>query len=76
LWLFAVIDHFSDEILGWYIAKVGQSDSFAELEPIKQALRKISNVTGKDVGEGITIRHDWGPQYVTTDFKFDLKFLV
>lgn len=74
LWLFAVIDHFSDEILGWHIAKVGQGNSFAALEPIKQGLRKTRGATGKDVGKGIAIRHDWGPQYVATDFKDELKF--
>ncbi len=75
LWLFAVIDHFSDEILGWHIVPVGQGDRFAALEPIKQGLRRIRGAVGKDLGHGIAIRHDWGPQYIAHDFKAELKFL-
>ena len=75
LWLFAVIDHFSDEILGWHIVEVGQGDRFAALEPIKQSLRRIRGVASKDTGNGIAIRHDWGPQYIARDFKNELEFL-
>lgn len=74
LWLFATIDHFSDEIVGWHIAEIGQGDRFAALEPIKQGLRRIRGAVGKDVGQGISIRHDWGPQYIARDFKEELKF--
>ncbi len=67
LWLFALIDHHSDEVLGWHIVEVGQGDRFAALEPIKQGLRRIRGCVGKDVGDGIAIRHDWGPQYIARD---------
>ena len=75
LWLFALIDHHSDEVLGWHIVEVGQGDRFAALEPIKQSLRRIRGVAGKDMGNGIAIRHDWGPQYIARDFKNELEFL-
>ena len=75
LWLFAVIDHYSDELLGWHIVEMGQGNRFAALEPIKQALRKIRGAVGKDVGGQIGIRHDWGPQYIAGDFKKELEFL-
>ena len=74
LWLFAVIDHYSAEILGWHIVDVGQGNRFAALEPIKQGLRKIRGAVGKDIGQGIAIRHDWGPQYIAKDFKNELTF--
>jgi len=74
LWLFAVIDHFSDEILGWHIVEVGYGDRFAALEPIKQGLRRIRGCVGKGTGDGIAIRHDWGPQYIARDFKKELEF--
>ena len=38
LWLFAVIDHYSGEILGWHIVPVGQGTRRAALEPVKQAV--------------------------------------
>lgn len=75
LWLFAAIDHFSGEILGCHIVPVGQGDRFAALEPIKQGLRKIRGAVGEGLGEGIAIRHDWGPQYIAGDFKTELKFM-
>jgi putative transposase len=75
LWLFAVIDHYSDEVLGWHIVEVGRGDRFAALEPVKQALRRLRGCVGKDIGDGIAIRHDWGPQYIAHDFKEELKFL-
>lgn len=75
LWLFAVIDHYSDELLGWHIVEVGQGDRFAALEPIKQAVRKIRGAVGKGVGGQVAIRHDWGPQYAARDFKKELDFL-
>jgi len=75
LWLFATIDHFSGEILGWHIVPVGQGDRFAALEPIKQGLRKMRGAIGEGLGQGIAIRHDWGPQYIAGDFKDELKFL-
>ena len=74
LWLFAVIDHFSDELLGWHIVETGQGDRFAALEPIKQGLRRIRGCVSKDIGNGIAIRHDWGPQYIANDFKKELQF--
>ena len=75
LWMFAVIDHYSDEVLGWHIVNVGRGDRFAALEPIKQAVRRICGGVGQDVGDGIAIRHDWGPQYIARDFKKELEFL-
>jgi len=75
LWLFAVIDHYSDEVLGCHIVEVGQGDRFAALEPVKQALRVIRGCVAKEAGDGIAIRHDWGPQYIARDFKEELKFL-
>ncbi len=75
LWLFAVVDHFNAEAMGWHIVEVGQGDRFAALEPIKQGVRKVRGALGKNVGEGIAIRHDWGPQYIAYDFKAELKFL-
>ena len=75
LWLFAVIDHFSCEVLGWHIIEVGQGDAWAALEPVKQALRKRRGALLQKAGAGISIRHDWGPQYTAGDFRKELEFL-
>ena len=70
-----MIDHYSDEVLGWHIVEVGRGDRFAVLEPIKQGLRRIHGGVSKEIGDGIAIRHDWGLQYIARDFKEELEFL-
>jgi len=75
LWLFAVIDHYSCEVLGWHIIEVGQGDAWAAMEPVKQALRKRRGALLQKAGAGISIRHDWGPQYTAGDFRKELEFL-
>jgi putative transposase len=74
LWLFAVVDHFSDEVLGWHIVEVGQGTRWAALEPVKQGLRKVCGAVAKGVGGEIAVRHDWGPQYTAKDFKKELEY--
>jgi len=75
LWLFAVIDHYSGEILGWHIVPVGQGTRWAALEPVKQAVRRIFGKIGKGVCHDLGLRHDWGPQYAAKDFAKELAYL-
>ena len=75
LWLFAVIDHYSCEILGWHIIEVGSGDAMAALEPLKQGLKKRRGALAQKAGAGIRIRHDWGPQYTAGVFNKELNFL-
>ena len=75
LWLFALIDHYSGEILGWHIVPVGQGTRWAALEPVKQAVRRIFGKIGKGVCHDLGLRHDWGPQYAAKDFAKELAYL-
>jgi len=75
LWLFAVIDHYSDEVLGWHIVPVGHGTRWAALEPIKQAVRKIFGRIDKGICQNLGLRHDWGPQYAAKDFAKELAYL-
>jgi len=72
-WFFGAIDHASDDIVGWHVAKVG--DRWAALEPIHQGVRMAFGAFGKDVARGLAIRSDWGPQYVADAFRAELKWL-
>lgn len=72
-WFFGAIDHASDDIVGWHVAKVG--DRWAALEPIHQGVRTAFGVFGKDAARGLTIRSDWGPQYVADAFRAELAWL-
>jgi transposase InsO family protein len=75
LWLFATIDHFSAEILGWHVIEVGKGTAYAALEPVRQAVRKRRGAVSQGAGAGVKIRHDWGPQYAAKAFGQELDFL-
>lgn len=74
-WFFGVIDHCSDEILGWHVAVIG--NRFAALEPVHQAVLKEFGALGKGVvlDTGLFLRSDHGSQYDSDDFQSELKFL-
>jgi transposase InsO family protein len=72
-WFFGAIDHASDDIVGWHVAKLG--DRWAALEPIHQGVRTAFGAFAKDVARGLAIRSDWGPQYVADAFRAELSWL-
>lgn len=38
-WFFGVVDHHTDEVMGWHVAKYG--DRWAALEPIRQGIKAV-----------------------------------
>jgi len=74
-WLFSVIEHFNDEILGWHTAKIG--NRFAALEPVRQAVKQNFGSLDKDVVKdiGLFLRPDHGSQYDSNDFQNEIKYL-
>jgi transposase InsO family protein len=70
-WFFGAIDHHCDDIVGWTVAKVG--DRFQALEPIRQGVRREYGAIEKDIARGLTVRCDHGSQYVSDDFRAELK---
>jgi transposase InsO family protein len=74
-WMFSVIDHCNDEILGWHLTKKG--DRFAALEPVRQAVKKEYGCVKKHVvkNTGLFLRSDHGSQYDSGTFQNELKFL-
>ena len=72
-WFFGAIDHASDDIVGWHVAKLG--DRWAALEPIHQGVRAAFGVFEKDIARGLAVRSDWGPQYVAEAFRAELAWL-
>lgn len=74
-WLFAVIDHFNDEILGTSIVKTG--NRFAAMEPIHSAIRNRFGNIEKDVCKDmdLQLRSDHGSQYDSKDFMDEMTFL-
>lgn len=72
-WWFGAIDHASDDIVGWHVAKIG--DRWAALEPIRAGARLAFGAFAKDVARGLTVRSDWGPQYIADAFGSELAWL-
>jgi putative transposase len=72
-WFFGAIDHHTDELLGWHVAKLG--DRWAALEPIRQGVRHAFQGFSKEVARGLKIRCDWGPQYIADAWINEVKWL-
>jgi transposase InsO family protein len=53
---FGAIDHYTDELLGWHVAKLG--DRWAVLEPIRQGVRHAFGGFAKDLARGLRLRCD------------------
>ena len=74
-WMFSVIDHWNDEILGWHLTKKG--DRYAALEPVRQAVKNVYGCVKEHVvkNTGLFLRSDHGSQYDSATFQNELKFL-
>jgi transposase InsO family protein len=72
-WLFAVVDHFNSEALGWHISKRG--DRFQALEPLRQSVRQEYGKYEKGVAGSLKLRMDNGSQYTSGVFEDELHFL-
>jgi putative transposase len=65
VWVFACIDHYTAE--AWaHVAKTG--DRFAALQPVYDAVIDRWGRLDADIVRGLSLRHDWGPQYRSAHF--------
>jgi putative transposase len=72
VWVFACVDHYTAE--AWaHVAKIG--DRFAALQPVYDAVIDRFGGLGADVARGISLRHDWGPQYRSGHFLGSIGWL-
>jgi len=72
VWVFVCVDHWSAE--SWtHVAKVG--DRIAALQPVYDAVIDRFGQLGPDVARGISLRHDWGPQYRSRHFLGSIAWL-
>jgi len=71
--VFIAVDHSSAECVGIH-ASISATRHEA-LEPIRQGVRRSFGAFGKDIAQGLTIRHDHGSQYMSRDFQREIAFL-
>jgi len=72
-WFFGAIDHCSEDLVGWHVAKVG--DRWAALEPIRQGVQATHGGYAPKIALGLGLRMDWGPQYTADQFLGELRWL-
>jgi transposase InsO family protein len=72
VWVFCVVDHYTAE--AWaHVAKTG--DRFAALQPVYDAVIDRWGQLDADVARGLSLRHDWGPQYRSGHFLGSIGWL-
>ena len=71
--VFVAIDHFVGDVVGIPAARPGTR--FEALEPIYQGLREQFGPLAEGIAEGLSLRHDHGPQYMSHHFQGEIAFL-
>ena len=71
--VFVAVDHCASECVGIHAAKSG--DRFEALEPVHQGIREHFGRVGKDIANGLELRHDHGSNYMSHDFQKQIEFL-
>ena len=71
--VFVAVDHFVGDVVGIHAARPGTR--FEALEPIYQGIRDHYGPLAESVAEGLVLRHDHGPQYMSHAFQQELGFL-
>ena len=72
VWIFAAVEHWNAECVGWHVCKVGSR--FAALEPISQGLLRIYGSVEADVSRGLALRMDHGSQYLSDHFLNQIRY--
>ena len=72
VWIFAAVEHWNAECVGWHVCKVGSR--FAALEPIAQGLQCLYGSVDADVASGLALRMDHGTQYLSDHFLNQLRY--
>ena len=71
--VFVAVDHCSVDCVGIHAAKSG--NRFEALEPIRQGVAERFAGLEADVAEGLKVRHDHGPAYLSDDFQREIAYL-
>ena len=72
VWIFAAVEHWNAECVGWHVAKTG--DRFAALQPVAMGLRTIYGPLEAEMARGLSLRMDHGTQYVSDHFRNQVRF--
>lgn len=72
IWIFAAVDHWNAECVGWHVCKFG--DRYAALRPLEMGLVRHFGTASRNAARGLAVRMDHGSQYVSGHFRNQLRF--
>ena len=72
VWLFAVVEHWNAEALGWHVAKRG--DRFAAVQAAGMAVKRLFGALDVGTARGVAVRHDHGSAFMADHFQHQLRF--
>jgi putative transposase len=72
VWLFAVLEHWNAEGMGWHVTKVG--DRYAAAQAVGMAVKTAFGAAAAGVARGVALRHDHGSQFMADHFQNQIKF--
>lgn len=71
VWLFATVEHWNAEALGWHVSKRGTRRE--ALQAMGMAVREQFGHLGRDAARGVRLRHDHGSCFMAEDFQTQIK---
>jgi transposase InsO family protein len=71
-WVFAAVEHWSAECMGWHVCKTGSRS--AALEPIAAGLTRAYGAVGADIGRGLHLRMDNGTQHLSDHVLHQVRY--
>ena len=72
VWLFAVVEHWNAEALGWHVAKRG--DRFAAVQAAGMAVKRVRGALAAGAARGVLLRHDHGSAFMADHFQHQIRF--
>jgi hypothetical protein len=72
VWLFAVVDHWNAEGMGWHVAKIG--NRYAAAQAVGMAIKTEFGAVAAGVARGLALRHDHGSPFMADHFQNQIKF--
>ena len=71
VWLFATVEHWNAEALGWHVSKRGTRRE--ALQAMAMAVRTQHGHLGRDAARGVQLRHDHGSCFMAEDFQTQIR---
>jgi putative transposase len=71
VWLFATVEHWNAEALGWHVSKRGTRRE--ALQATSMAVRHQFGHLGRDAARGVQLRHDHGSCFMADDFQTQIR---